>query len=177
VGQDCLDLRAEDQRPARGQGVVEGLDADPVAEEEELVSPLVPEGKGEHTPEAVQKGRRTPFLVGVDERLGVGLGGHGVAPGDELVADLGEVVGLSVVGDPDRAVLVGQGLVPGDQVDDAQAAVAQADPLVDVDALVVGAAVGDGPAHPDDQIFGDGRGPRRGAGQAADAAHVRASSG
>ena len=36
---------------------------------------------------------------------------EGVAAGDQLVADLGEVVGLAVVGDPDRAVLVGQGLV------------------------------------------------------------------
>ena len=111
-----------------------------------------------------------PLFVGVDDGLGVGLGFEGVAVGDELVADLGEIVGFAVVGDPDRPVLVGQGLVAGHQVDDAQPAVAQPDPVVDVDPLIVRAAVDDLPAHPGDEIFRDGR-PFFRPGQSAYSAH------
>ena len=86
---------------------------------------------------------------------------EGMAAADELVAHLGEVVGFAVVGDPDRAVLVGQGLVAAFDVDDAQAAVAQADARLDVDAFVVRAAVDDRPAHPGEEVAGDGRTARR----------------
>ena len=76
-----------------------------------------------------------PFLVGVDDGLGVGPRPENVAARLELLPELGEIVDLAVVGRPDRQVLVGQRLVPAREVDDAQAPRPQAHPGLDVDAL------------------------------------------
>ena len=49
----------------------------------------------------------------------------------QLGADVGEVVDLAVEDDLDRPVLVAERLIAGREVDDAQPAVAEADPRVD----------------------------------------------
>ena len=54
-----------------------------------------------------------------------------VALGLELFAELGLVVELAVVGDPDRAVLVGHGLGAAGQVDDRQPAMPERRGTVD----------------------------------------------
>ena len=170
MNEDGFQLGSENQRPVGELRVVERLDPDPVAHQEKRFRPLVPQREGEHPPEPFDEGRRAPFLVGVDDRLGIGPGRENMAAVPQLVPDFGEVVGLAVVGDPDRAVLIGEGLVAPLDVDDAQPAVAQPGPAVGVDPLVVGTAVDDGPAHPADQLPGKRRSFRR-PDQPADAAH------
>src|SRR5207245_1188172 len=61
-----------------------------------------------------------PFLIAMDEDLGVGLGGEPVAGREELLAELAVVVDLSVLDDPHRRVLVGHRLVAALDVDDRQ---------------------------------------------------------
>ena len=66
----------------------------------------------------------------------------------ELAAQLAIVVEHAVVRDPDRAVLVGHRLVAtGSQVDDREPAIAEADAVTRVPALVVGAAMAHGVRH------------------------------
>src|SRR5512138_2370903 len=48
-----LQLGAEEQTPVRQQCVVQGLDPQAVAREEEGLAPAVPQRKSEHSPEAL----------------------------------------------------------------------------------------------------------------------------
>ncbi len=100
---------------------VERLDAQPVAGEEELLAPPIPDGKPEHAVEP-SHAVRSPLLVGVDDRLGVAARAEAVAAGLQLGPQLGVVVDLAVEDDLDRTVLVGHRLVPPGEVDDAQPA-------------------------------------------------------
>ena len=64
----------------------------------------------------------------MDDHLGVAVRAEAVPARLELGADVGEVVDLAVEDDPDRAVLVGERLIAGREIDDAQAAMPEADP-------------------------------------------------
>ena len=57
------------------------------------------------------------------------------------------IVDLAVVGDVERAVFIGHRLVAGSDVDDAEAAVAQADAPVDENPFIVRTAMSDHIAH------------------------------
>ena len=104
VREDRAGLRGEDQtvlvRP-----VVERLDAEPVAREQQALAPLVPDPEGEDAAQVIHAGV-APFLVGVEDHLRVGRRAEGVALGFELLAQLAEVVDLAVEAEPDAAVLV-----------------------------------------------------------------------
>jgi hypothetical protein len=132
-----LDLGAEDHALARQLGVVERLDAEAVAREQQTAGLRVPDREGEHPPEPIHAAL-APLLVAMDDDLGVGARAEAMAVRDEFGADLGEVVDLAVEDDLDRAVLVAERLVAGRQVDDAQAAV----PEADAGAVVVAAGIG-----------------------------------
>jgi len=69
---------------------------------------------------------------------------------------------LAVIGDPERAILVGHGLVAAGDIDDAEAAVAQRGEGIAVVAGAVGAAMADDVRHAGEQRV------RRGAGGAGD---------
>ena len=118
-------------------GVVERLDPERVAGEEERPLPLVPEGEGEHAAEA-REHRRAVSRVEGEEDLGVALRPPRVA--GELVAQGAEVVDLAVQDDPVAAVRRGHRLRPGGRrVEDCEPAVAEAEAAVgrDVDPLAV----------------------------------------
>jgi hypothetical protein len=65
----------------------------------------------------------------------------------EIGAQVGVVVDLTVVNDPNVLVFVGKGLVAGLDVDDAQSPHRQANILFDKIALVVGTAMQDSAIH------------------------------
>ena len=79
--------------------------------------------------------------------LGVAAGGEGVSARQELFLELGILEDLSVLGDPDRAVLVAQGLTAPRQVHDRQSPRPQGQSRLDVDMLVVRSAMGDRTGH------------------------------
>ena len=86
-------------------------------------------------------------LPGVDDDLGVATGAEHVAQRLQFGAQLAEVVDLAVEHHDDVAVLVDHRLLAGGEVDDRQAAVAEADAGLDVQLALVGAAVVLGLVH------------------------------
>ena len=70
MGQKALDLAAEEQLALIGKIIVEGLDTEVVPGTEQGLLGLVPDGKGEHTPQLRQHAF-APFLVAVEQNLGV----------------------------------------------------------------------------------------------------------
>ena len=125
VLEDRLDLRAE-QNPAGKHGVIEGLDADPIAHQEELPMTGVPDRQCEHALEAAHE-VGSLFLIEMNECFRVGARSVGVTLRLQLFPQAGVVVDLSVEGNPDRAVLVRHRLSAGGrQIDDRQPPVREA---------------------------------------------------
>jgi hypothetical protein len=126
--------------------VIERLHAETIAGQEELPRAAVPDGEGEHAAQVVDAA--LPMLVvQVHDDFRVAARGEHVTAGLELGAVLGVVVDLSVEDDLQRTVRVGHGLVSRGEVDDAEAAVREADGPVDEDAGIVGTAVPQDVAH------------------------------
>ena len=105
-------------------GVVQRLDADAVAGEEQRAAPSIPQRDAEH-PAQVRERVLAPLLVGVHDGLGIGIRVERVPVRDELRAQLAVVVDLAVEDHPDGAVFVANRLVAAGEVDDAQAAHAE----------------------------------------------------
>ena len=74
-------------------------------------------------------------------------GAEAMAVRDQLGANRGKVVDLAVEDGPDRAVFVGQRLIAGREIDDAQPSVAEAYPWRDVEASLVGSTMRDDVGH------------------------------
>ncbi len=123
--QHALQLAGE-QQPARLVPIDQRLLAQPVAGQEQLPPPGVPEGEGEHAVQ-VREHLRPLVLVEMDEHFRVALGAEAVAGPLQPAAELAEVVDFAVEDDPHRAVLVGHRLLAAGEVDDRQPAMAQGD--------------------------------------------------
>jgi hypothetical protein len=95
-----------------------------IANQQEPAPWRVPERDGELAVEPRDE-IVAPLLVGVNQRLGIGLGLEAVAEGLELPAQLDVVEDLAVEDDPDRVVLVGHGLIARGEIDDAEARMRQ----------------------------------------------------
>ena len=104
---ECDLISEPNDERAVALGIVERLDADAIAREQQRAAAAVPERDAEHAAQ-VRERVLAPLLVGVDDGLGVGVGVERVAVGDELGAQLAVVVDLAVEDDPDRAVLVAE---------------------------------------------------------------------
>src|SRR4051812_48560011 len=89
------------------------------------------------------------LLVEVHEHFGVGGRPKAVPPLLELRPQLTKIVDLTIEGDPNRAVLVGEGRdAAGVQIDNGEAPLPEANPCRDVDSLRVRTAVNECAAHP-----------------------------
>ncbi len=144
-GEQRLDLRSEKQPIARFD-VMQRLDARAVAREQQRLFVPVPERDGEHAAQPFERGR-TPFLVGVNDRLGVARRVENVARRFQPLPQLAIVVDLTVEDEPDRSVFVVNRLMAGRQVDDAQAAHAESGAGLHVHALIVRSAMANDVAH------------------------------
>jgi hypothetical protein len=82
-----------------------------------------------------------PLFVGVHDDFCVGVCAEAVTERRELGSQLGEVANLSVEDDPHRRVFVGDGLTASGEIDDAQTATSEADALIDVEAVSIGASM------------------------------------
>ncbi len=85
------------------------------------------------------------------DALGVSPGREAVAATLEFGAYFGIVVALTVEDDPDALILVGDRLVATAHVNNRQTAYGQTHARIDVEAVAVGAAVGDSRIHPFEQ--------------------------
>ncbi len=173
--QQRLDLGSEIQ-PAVDRRIVQRLDADAVAREKQRLRSGIPDRQAEHAAQP-RDGVAPPLLVCVDDRFRVGGRVEPVPVRLELGAQLVVVVDLAVEHDPDGAILVVNRLMPGREVDDAQAAHPKRHLLVHPHALIVRSAVADDVAHPVDERAAGVQGERDGGGRRLDetgyAAHGR----
>ncbi len=119
-----LQLRAEQQQPARQQRVVQRLDAEPVAGEEERLAIPIPQREREHAAEPLDA-VLAPLLPGMNDHLGVAAGPEAVSKLREFRDQRLIVVDLAVEDDDHAAVLVEQRLLPGGEVDDREPAMAE----------------------------------------------------
>ena len=145
MGQKSFDLAAEEQQ-VLVLVVVEGLDAEDVPRAEKGAVRFIPNDEGEHAPQLFGQ-RLAPFLVAVQQHLGVRVGGEHVARRGELLAQLHEVVNFAVEHRHEVFVLVEHGLAAALQVDDGQPPVPQRRLPVHIKALAVRPAVGDEVGH------------------------------
>ena len=79
--------------------------------------------------------------------FGVAFGAVAMATGLQIFAQFLVVVNFAVENDPKRLVFIGDRLVTGLNVDDAEAAHGQSDVLLDKETGVIGPAVGELPVH------------------------------
>ncbi|HYA12764.1 MAG TPA: hypothetical protein VEF33_00330, partial [Syntrophales bacterium] len=109
-------LRGEIEDVARHR-IIKWLDPKPVPDAEQSLPGFIPQGKGKHTPQMVHT-VGTPLAVGLQDHLGVGSSDELLLP--QFGPQLEEIINLTVKGDP-VAPLIPHRLIPGDQIDDAQA--------------------------------------------------------
>jgi hypothetical protein len=112
----------------------------------ERAAAAVPDRHREHALE-VRPDALAPSLEAAQDALGVAAGAEAMAERLERLAQRGVVVDLAVEGDDEAPVVALHRLVAAGQVDDRQAAHAEAEVVLREDALVVRAAVHDGVAH------------------------------
>ena len=142
--------------------VIERLDAEAIARGDELAIPRVPDREGELTTQRVD-GACAPVFVEMERNLAVRPRPEVVTVALEVAANPLEVVELAVGDESQRARFVGDRLIAGLEVDDAQACVAEAGTPVGRDPDVLGVRSpmpqpADGPAHvlrPDHGVLRD----------------------
>jgi hypothetical protein len=162
-----VELRGERQLAAH-VAVVEGLDPEAVAGEDEPAPRGVPDRHREHPAQALGEAP-PPLLVAVDEHLRVRARPEPMAGPLELPAQLREVVDLAVLDDGAGAVLVRDWLVAAREVDDREPPRSEPDAALDERAVRVGPAVDERGRHRREPLPVD-RAPRRG--DPADPAHA-----
>src|SRR5205807_9702390 len=125
AGQHGLDFRSE-EKPLVGDAVKQRLDAEMIAAQHDAAVAHVVKAEGEHAVQTLHE-VETPRLVGVHQHFGVTARPEGVPVGLELGGELPVVVDLAVERDPDATVLVGERLLSGRHIDDAETGVSEPD--------------------------------------------------
>src|SRR5262249_8414634 len=140
--QERLDLRGERQAPGI-QAVVQRLDPEPIAHQQETPSVAIPDGDREHPVQSLREGV-AEFLVRSEHHLRIAARGERSTAPLELLAQLPEVEDLAVVDDGPATICGQHRLVTALEIENREAAMTQRDRPIDVEARVIGAAVGEG---------------------------------
>src|SRR5208282_6739167 len=117
-------LRSKKQR-AIDDRIVEGLDAQPIPRKEDARGASAAAlghldyGERKHSEQPLDRAL-APFLIGVDDDLGVGARAKAVAAGFELIAKRHEIVDLAVEDHGERSRFVPNGLAATGKIDDAE---------------------------------------------------------
>ena len=122
---EWLDLGREQKRSGP-RGEEQRLLAESIAREHEPLRLGIPEREGEHAAKSADR-IKIPGPVGLDENLGVRGRAEAMAKRQELFTELDVVVDLAIEGDGKSAVLARHRLMPAANIDDREAAMAQAD--------------------------------------------------
>jgi hypothetical protein len=137
--QKGLDLGSEHELLAP-PAVIQGLDPQTVARQEELPALRIPDRERKHPDQAIHHPGPELFIE-MHQRLRVALRFETVAPALQLVAQFPVVIDFAVEGHPDRPIFVGQGLAAARHVDDAQPDMAESRLRVAVDSFSIRAAM------------------------------------
>ena len=133
-----IDAAAREQRRqgrrkserAGALGVIERLDAEPVARQHDAPGIALPDREREHAVEALDAAR-APFGVSLEDDLGVALREEAVTLGRELAAQLAIIVDAAVEHDGEAKLRIDHRLLRcGSKIDDAQAPMAEGDAIL-----------------------------------------------
>src|ERR1044072_592554 len=149
-------LRAEDQRAAGRNCVIERLLADAIACDEELASAGIPDGKSKHSAEML-KAKRTVLLISMYDRFGFRMRFELMAARFKLAVQFTMVVDLAVEDDRDLAVASGHRLTSALKINDRQPPHANRDLLLDDSPLLSRAAMANHVTHPAKHVVGCAR--------------------
>src|SRR3569623_1462302 len=122
------------------QRVVERLDAETVAREEQRLAVAIPDREGEHAAQALDAAV-APLLPGLHDHLSVVARTKGEAGGDQLRHQLLVVVDFSVEYHHHRAVFIEERLLAAGKIEDGETAVTEAHARLDMNAGFVRTAV------------------------------------
>src|SRR5580658_870567 len=151
VSENHLDFRTEQKSPWN-QPVIEGLDSQAVPRDEQPPRTPIPDRKRKHTAQFLNAFRAI-LLVKMNDGFRVAMRTEAVAARDQPFPQNLVIVNFAVEDYPDRPVLIADGLVASDQVDDAEAPHSQSDAAFRVDSLIVRPTVRHRCAHtPQDVI-------------------------
>ena len=151
------------QESAVRDRVIQRLDSQPVTRQKNLRVPRrfarragrtrIPDGKGKHAAEFAQT-LFAPFLIGVDDDLGIRVSAERMPAPFERLAQLREIVDFAVENNRDIACFVEYGLVPTRQVNDAEAAHPERRRRSHQEPVFIRAAMPQRPHHPARNFFG-----------------------
>ena len=127
-------------------GVVEWFDAEGIAGEDESFFAGVPDGEGKH---AIEPGETVGpvFRPSLEKNFRIRLGAEGGSAGFEIATEFEVVVNLSIKNDVPATIGGGHGLGSAGEIENAEAAVAEADSGISVGALGVGPSMKEGVGH------------------------------
>ena len=157
-----VDAAAESRRSQGRDGGREGdlakalakhqrLDAQPVARERQHAPRIIPHGESEHAAKAADQSVDSPLPVAVQEYLGIAIRPEPIAATLEFAAQFQEIVNATVEDNADLAVVGEHRLTPRlAQIQNRQAAVAQAGAVPVLQAFRIGAAPRQCPNHSSD---------------------------
>ena len=150
-GQDRFDLGSKKQFSAL-DGVIQRLDAKPIARKEQLPAPLIPNRKCKHAPQMLDA-IHAEHLIGLEHYFCIAARGKCAASGSQFRAQFMIVVYLSVISQAQALILTGHRLLTMLKVDDRKAPVTEADAPTRVQAFLVGTAVSQDIAHPTQTFY------------------------
>src|SRR6266850_244254 len=133
--QQGLDLGCEDEK-VFSRVVVHGFDAKAVANQQKALLPAVPNRECEHAAKIFHAFDAVLF-VGMDNGFRVGAGSELMAARNQIRRKIGEVVDLAVEDNYNGTVFIENRLLSAAEIDNAQAAMPQADVVLDEVTLVV----------------------------------------
>ena len=144
-------LGAEDEPTPRRFRVIERLLAHPIAGEYQPSASLVPDRERVHAIQGPDE-IRTFFFVKMDQAFGIGRRAITVPSRQQTGSYLEFIVELAVIGDPDRAVLIGHRLGASFEIDDGEATMPKRHGTVAVEAIAVRASMCQLGRHPDQEV-------------------------
>ena len=150
AAQQRFQFRSEEQPAVREKTVIERLFAEPVARQEQRLTPLVRQGEGEHPIEAIEA-RLAPLLPSVNDDLRVAASAKDMSQRRQFGHQLREIVDLAVEDDADRMVFVEERLVTARKINDGQPAMPQPDPRRKIKPVAVGATMRENIGHATEQ--------------------------
>ena len=145
-GQQSRQCRRKAQTPGR-LGVIERLDAEPVAREHDAAGLALPDRESEHAVEALDAAR-APFRIGFEDDFGVALREEAISLLHELAAQLAIIINAAVENDREAEQRIDHRLLRcGRKIDDAETAVTERNALLRERAVRIGTARSHCPVH------------------------------
>src|SRR5690349_17596454 len=109
-----LQFRSKDERPGRMK-IVKRFDAQMIARKKQFAAAVINDCEGEHPAKSLHA-FFPPLFPAMNDYFGIGFGAKLVPGGLQLNAQLAKIIEFTVVGNPNRSILVAHRLAAGRQI-------------------------------------------------------------